>query len=54
MAEFVRERGLGGLNPLLTEDEHRALFAARHPEPILEILLTGLGRITRPNDSGGR
>ncbi len=45
MIAFLQERGLEGLNPLLSTDEHRELFHARQPEAMLEILMEGLGRV---------
>lgn len=45
MIERLREVGVAGINPLLSEEEHRVLFRARDPYQMTEIVLRGLGRI---------
>jgi hypothetical protein len=45
MIDRLRDVGVSGINPLLSEDEHRVLFHARDPYQMAEIVLRGLGRI---------
>lgn len=45
MVEFLRNKGAKGLNPCLTEEEHRVLFHTRDPVRMVELILLGLSRI---------
>ena len=42
---MLRQRGITGINPLLTEAEHRELFRARDPMRIVELILRGLAKL---------
>jgi len=44
MVKFLRDKGLAGLNPLLSEDEQNQLFEAVDPFRMVELVLAGLGR----------
>jgi len=43
--ERRRDVGVAGINPLLSEEEHRVLFHARDPIQMAEIVIQGLARI---------
>lgn len=45
MAAFLRDMGVKRTNPLLAEDQHRELFCTRDPMRMVELVLTGLGRL---------
>jgi hypothetical protein len=45
MVRTLREKGLTGLNPLLTKEEHLELFATRDPNRMIELILVGLEKI---------
>lgn len=49
MVQFLRERGLAGLNNGLTDDENRLLATTRVPDRIVELILTGLRRLPAPS-----
>lgn len=44
MVEFIRDKGIGGFNSLLSEEEHRELFYATDIFRIVQIILQGLDR----------
>lgn len=46
MVNVLREKGIAGINPLLTAEEHRELFEAIDPVRMIELVLLGLGRLT--------
>ena len=46
MIAFLRERGVAGINPYLEPTEHEELFDCRDPHRIVELILTGLARMT--------
>jgi hypothetical protein len=45
VARFLRSRGADGLNPLLTDDENEELFETTDPVRMVELVLTGLGKL---------
>lgn len=45
MISILRRKGIAGMNPLLTTVEHEMLFETVDPRQIVELVLTGLGRI---------
>lgn len=59
MVQLLRKQGVVGINPLLTEGEHRELFETIDPVRMIELVLLGLdkpGRTRRFDvsfDSGG-
>lgn len=44
MVQSLRDKGIAGINPLLTEEEHRELFKTIDPARMIELVLTGIGR----------
>ena len=42
--DLLRRKGIGGINPLLTEDEHLELFDSVDPSRMIEIVLQGLNK----------
>ena len=45
MKTMLREKGIAGINTLLTEDEHKLLFHARDPILMASIIIKGLGKL---------
>jgi hypothetical protein len=45
MRNFLFEKGIAGLNPGLTEEEHRELFHTTDSVRMLELIITGLDRL---------
>lgn len=45
MVNALREKGIAGMNALLTEEEHRELFETIDPVRMIELVLAGLGRL---------
>jgi hypothetical protein len=45
MVQFLRDKGIAGINRLLNEEEHRELFETIDPWRMVEIVLQGLGRL---------
>ena len=45
MVQLLRDTGPGGINPLLSADENRELFHTRNIARMVELILTGLGRV---------
>jgi len=45
MVATLREIGLAGINPLLTEPQHLELFATRDLNRMVELILIGLAAI---------
>ena len=45
MTGFLRSKGFAGLNPFVTEAEHRELFESLDPTRVVELLLIGMGRL---------
>jgi hypothetical protein len=45
MIQFLREKGIVGVNRLLDEEENRELFETIDPWRMVEIILIGLGRL---------
>ena len=45
MVELLRNTGVAGINPLLSEDENRELFHSRDISRMIELILAGLGNI---------
>ena len=43
----LRDRGITGINPLLSEAEHRELFVARDPFRIVELILRGFANLAK-------
>jgi len=43
MVEFIRKKGIKGLNPNLTEDEHKELFHTKDVMRMVELIVKGLG-----------
>ena len=42
---MLRDKGIAGINTLLTEDEHKLLFHARDPILMASIIIKGLGKL---------
>jgi len=47
MVRILREKGLTGLNPLLTKDEHLELLVTRDTNRMIELILVGLEKIAQ-------
>ena len=47
MVSLLREKSITGINPWLTEDEHRELFQTIDPVRMIELVLLGLGRLAQ-------
>ena len=45
IVSFLREKGIAGINPLLSQQEHEELFDTVDQGRIIELVLVGLGRI---------
>ncbi len=45
MIAMLRDKGIAGINSLLTEDEHKLLFHARDPILMASIIIKGLGKL---------
>jgi hypothetical protein len=45
IVRLLREKGIAGINPLLTEAEHRELFDTIDPVRMVELVLTGIGKM---------
>jgi len=45
MVALLRDKGIAGINALISEEEHRTLFSARDPVQMAEIVIEGLGRL---------
>jgi hypothetical protein len=48
MVDRLRKTGPARINPLLSEDENGELFRTRNISRMLELILTGLGRLQGP------
>ena len=48
MVKFLRDTGYAGLHNGLSEDENRLLATTRVPDRIVELILTGLRRLSKP------
>lgn len=47
MVGLLRQKGIAGINPCLTEDEHRELFRTIDPVQMIELVLLGLSRLAQ-------
>jgi SLOG cluster2 len=43
MSKYLQDLGLEGLNPLLSDQEHRELATTRNPNIMIELIMKGLG-----------
>lgn len=47
MVELLRHTGVAGINPLLKPEENRELFYTRNVSRMIELILSGLGRLDK-------
>ena len=45
MIALLRNKGIAGINTLLTEEEHKLLFHTRDPILMASIIIKGLGNL---------
>ena len=45
MVQLLRDTGVAGINPLLSEEQNREIFHSRDLSRIIELILAGLGNI---------
>jgi hypothetical protein len=45
VVQFLRAKGITGINPMLTEAEHRELFETIDPLRMVELVLMGLSKL---------
>ena len=45
MIQFIKDKGLAGINPLLSEAEHKELFTTRNVLRMVQLIVLGLDRM---------